>query len=129
MKFVLTRRRGKDGKIYIYRRECTRVIKYKGLYFGVCPNRMAGSRPYSYDLLEISTGLKVIDVPRVKDGYPYVRDNFYLFIKELKTPYMSRMIKDIGEYVAENGEDGLIVDMQEVFKSLREMGIIENLLI
>lgn len=129
MKCVLTHLRGKAGRTFIDRRECTRLIKYKGLYFGACPNRIDGARPYSYDILEISTGLKVKEVPRLKDGYPCIRDLFYPIIKQLKTSYISGTIREMSEYVAENGEDGLIVDMQEVFKSLREMGIIENLLI
>ena len=129
MKFVLSPQKRKDGKIVIERRECTRILKYKGLYFAACPNRSGGARPHTYDILEVSTGLKVTQVPRVKDGYPYIRDNFYLITKQLKMPYVIEMMKNILDYVAKNGEVDLIIDMDSVFNSLREMGIIDNILI
>ena len=129
MKFVLTHQRKEDEKIVVERRECTRMINYKGLYFAACPNRCGDSRPYSYDIIEVSTGLKVTQVPRLKDGYPYIRDNFYLITKQLKTPYAIGNMKDIYDYVAKNGEVDLIIDMDSVFNSLREMGIIDNILI
>ena len=129
MKFVLSHQKGKDGKIDVERRECTRILKYKGLYFAACPNRNNGSRPYSYDILEVASGLKVTNVPRLKDGYPYIRDNFYLITKQLKTPYAIGMMKNIRDYVAKNGEVDLIIDMDSVFNSLREIGILDNILI
>lgn len=128
MKFVLSRQRT-GGTIGIERRECTRVIKYKGMFFAACPNRIDGFRPYSYDILEVSTGLRVTQVPRVKDGYPYIRDNFYLITKEMKTSYIIGMVKEMHEYVAKNGELDLIIDMESVFNSLREMGILDMLVL
>ena len=129
MKFVLTHKRKEDEKIVVERRECTRIIEYKGLYFAACPNRGGGGRPYSYDILEVSTGLKVTQVPRLKDGYPYIRDNFYLIMKQLKMPYAIGMMKDICGYIAKNGDVDLIIDMDTVFNSLREMEILDNILI
>lgn len=129
MKFVLSHQKGKDEKIGVERRESTRILKYKGLYFAACPNRYGGARPYSYDILEVSSGLKVTNVPRLKDGYPYIRDSFYWITKQMKTPYVISMIKDIYDYVVKNGEDDLIIDMDSVFNSLREMGILDNILI
>lgn len=129
MKFVLTNKRKEDGKIDVERRECTRILKYKGLYFAACPNRGAGDRPYSYDILEVSTGLRVTQVRRLKDGYPYIRDNFYLITKEMKMPFIIEMMKYIRDYVAKNGEVDLIIDMDLVFNSLRKIGILDNLLI
>lgn len=129
MKYVLTHQRKEGRTIDIERRECTRVIKYKGMFFAACPNRIDGFRPHSYDILEVSTGLRVTQVPRVKDGYPYIRDNFYLITNQMKTPYIMRMMKEIYDYVAKNGELDLIIDMKSVFNSLREMGIIDTLLI
>ena len=129
MKFVLTHKRKEDGKIDVVRRECTRKLEYKGLYFAACPNRIDGARPYNYDILEVSTGLKVTQVPRLKDGYPYIRDKFYPITKQLKTPYAIAMMKNISNYVAKNGEVDLIIDMDTVFNSLREIGILDNILI
>lgn len=130
MKFVLSHQKGKDGKRNVERRECTRIIKYKGLHFAVCPNRVYGGRPYSYDIFEVSTGLPLGNpLFRLKDAYPYIRDNFYFITKELKKPFCLDMMKEICEYVAENGEVDLMVDMQTVFNCLREMGIIDTLLI
>ena len=129
MKFVLSHQKGKDGKIVVERRECTRILNYKGLYFAACPNRCGDSRPYSYDIIEVSTGLKVTQVPRLKDGYPYIRDNFYLITKQLKMPYAIGMMKNIRDYVDKNGEVDLIIDMDLVFNSLREMEIVDNILI
>ena len=129
MKFVLTHKRKEDGKIVVERCECTRILNYKGLYFAACPNRCGDSRPYSYDIIEVSTGLKVTQVPRLKDGYPYIRDNSYLITKQLKMPYAIGMMKNIRDYVAKNGEVDLIIDMDTVFNSLREIGILDNILI
>ena len=129
MKFVLSHQKRKDGKIVIERRECTRILKYKGLYFAACPNRCGGARPHTYDILEVSTGLKVTQVPRLKDGYPYIRDNFYLITKHLKMSYAIGMMKNISDYVDKNGEVDLKIDMDTVFNSLREMGILDNILI
>lgn len=129
MKFVLSHQKGKDEKIRVERRECTRILKYKGLYFAACPNRFNGSRPHSYDILEVTSGLKATNVPRLKDAYPYIRDNFYSITKQMKTPYVISMIKDIYDYVAKNGEVDLIIDMDTVFNSLREMEILDNILI
>ncbi len=129
MKFVLCNQKRKDGKIVVERRECTRILKYKGLYFAACPNRSGGARPLTYDILEVSTGLKVTQVPRLKDGYPYIRDNFYLITKHLKMPYAIGMMKNISDYVDKNGEVDLKIDMDTVFNSLREMEILDNILI
>lgn len=129
MKFVLSHQKGKDEKIGVERRECTRILKYKGLYFAACPNRINGRRPYNYDILEVASGLRLTNVPRLKDAYPYIRDKFYLVTKQMKTPYVISMIKDIYDYVVKNGEVDLIIDMDSVFNSLREMGIIDNILI
>lgn len=128
MKFVLSHQR-KYGEIVIERRECTRILKYKGLYFAACPNRSGSARPYTYDILEVSTGLRVTQVLRLKDGYPYIRDNFYWITKQLKTPYAIAMMKNISDYVDKNGEVDLKIDMDSVFNSLREMGILDNTLI
>ena len=129
MKFVLSHQRKEDGTNGIERRECTRILKYKGLFFAACPNRFNGSRPYNYDILEVSSGLKITQVTRLKDGYPYIRDSFYMITKQLKTPYIMKMMKEIHEYAAMNGELDLIIDMETVFNSLREMGILATVLI
>ena len=129
MKFVLSHQKGKDGKIDVVRRECTRILKYKGLYFAACPNRIDGARPYNYDILEVSTGLSLTKVSRIKDAYPYIRDKFYLITNQMKTPYAICMMKNMHEYVAKNGEVDLIIDMESVFNSLYEIGIVDNLLI
>ena len=129
MKFVLSHQKGKDGKIDVERREATRIVKYKGLYFAACPNRYGGARPYSYDIIEVSTGLSVTRVPRLKDAYPYIRDKFYQITNQLKTPCAIGNMKDIYDYVAKNGEADLMIDMDSVFNSLREMGILDNILI
>lgn len=129
MRFVLSHQRGKDGKIFVEKRECSRVIEYKGLYFAACPNRVENNRPYSYDLLEVSTGLKVKSFPRLKECYPYVRDNFYIIAKAMKGDYCKGMVRDIMNFVEKNNPVDLIANMNDVFVALHEAGIIDGIII
>lgn len=108
-------------------REATRILPYKALTFAACPNRKApGGRILSYDLMELSTGLKVVTLRTITDCRRWLLEHFTSVIRAMMLKGNQRRIYEMIEHTESAETLPHDIDYSIIFKTLEEAGIINT---
>lgn len=126
-KHIITRTNTPGSLASFTTREATRILPYKALTFAACPNRKTpGGRILSYDLVELSTGLKVDTLRKVTECRQWLLEHFTSVIRVMMLKGNQRHIYEMMNHTESADALPHDIDYSIIFKALAEAGIINT---
>lgn len=98
-KQIIVRARTDGSLMGFANREATRIIPYKYLTFAACPNRSAGGKIFNYDLIELTTGLKVVTLRTITECRQWLVDNWGSLVRVMNVPRNRERVREMITFV------------------------------